>query len=96
DALAPVLTGAARALRSGGHLYVVGHHIASLGHHGPPDPDRLLTPERLRDALPSDLRIEVLAARDRPGDHSQAEQATIADTVVVAWATKPLSPRGQQ
>lgn len=79
-----------------GHLYVVGHHVASLGHHGPPDPDRLLTPERLRDALPTELTVEVLATRYRPGDHGQGHQATTADTVVVAWVTKPLSLGGQQ
>lgn len=100
DALAAVLAGAARALRPGGHLYVVGHHVASLGHHGPPDRERLLTPERLRDALPTELTVEVLATRDRPGDHGQGDQATmagtVADTVVVAWVTKTLCLGGQQ
>ncbi|MCU4185127.1 methyltransferase domain-containing protein [Acidiferrimicrobium sp. IK] len=94
DALVAVLAGAALALRPGGHLYVVGHHVTSLGRQGPPDPDRLLTPERLRDALPTELRIEVLAIRDRRGGHGQGANAATADTVVVAWAIKPEAPGG--
>lgn len=35
DALAAMLAGAAQARRRGGYLYVVGHHVASLGRHGP-------------------------------------------------------------
>ncbi len=33
----------AAALSSGGHLFVVGHHLDSLGLAGPPDPARLYT-----------------------------------------------------
>ncbi|MDA8283461.1 MAG: methyltransferase domain-containing protein [Actinomycetota bacterium] len=94
-ALAAALAGGARALRPGGHLYVVGHHISNLGRHGPPDADRLLTPERLRDALPGELRIEVLDTRDRSAHHQQPAH-TSADTVVVAWAAKPRAPGSQQ
>lgn len=86
DALRGVLTNAARALRSGGHLYVVGHHVASLGRHGPPDPDRLLTPQRLQDALPPGLAVDILGTRHRAADHGP-EQASV-DTIVLAWATK--------
>lgn len=87
EILRAVLTNAALALRPGGHLYVVGHHVASLGRHGPPDPDRLLTPERLQLALPPGLVVEVLDTRRRAADHGE-RQAT-DDTIVLAWATKP-------
>lgn len=101
DALAVVLARAAQALRPGGHLYVVGHHIANLGRHGPPDPDRLLTAERLRAALPADLTVEVLdtrrrAATHRDAAHHDADQQQPSDCVVLAWAVKPATPGGDQ
>lgn len=89
DALATLLARASRALRPGGHLYVVGHHVSSFGRHGPPDPDRLLTNDRLRDALPNHLSVEVLVTRERLADHRAGEEQSSADTVVVAWATMP-------
>lgn len=49
---------AARALVPGGHLFVTGVHARDHGRRGPPDADRLHTPERLRDALQE--RFEVL------------------------------------
>lgn len=95
DALASVLAVGAHALRPGGHLFVVGHHVTGLGHHGPPDPDRLLTAERLRHALPTGLSVEVLDTRDRPADHGHGEHALI-DTVVLCWATKQGTPSGRR
>ena len=92
DALAAMLAGAAGALRPGGHLYVVGHHVANLGRHGPPDPDRLLTADRLRVALPATLRVEVLDTRHRVADHGQPHQPRPSDAVVLAWATRPSAP----
>jgi len=92
EALAAILSQASRALRAGGHLYVTGHHVASLGRHGPPDPDRLLTDERLRGALPPELRIEVLETRERHADHSAGGDER--DTAVVAWATRHPAPDG--
>lgn len=65
EALPAVLTHAVRALRPGGHLYVVGHHLANLGRHGPPDADRLFTTDRLFEALPSGLTVEIIEIRDR-------------------------------
>ncbi|MHB1931273.1 MAG: class I SAM-dependent methyltransferase, partial [Acidimicrobiales bacterium] len=44
---------ASAALRVEGHLFVVGHHLDSLGRAGPPDPDRLYTEERLAGAFPT-------------------------------------------
>lgn len=97
DALATLLCGAATALRPGGHLYVVGHHLANLGHHGPPDPERLLTEERLRVALPAGLEVQLLETRFRLTDHGHREDHGDGDPerdmVVLAWATKPRSHR---
>ncbi len=104
DALAAVLARGARALRPGGHLYVVGHHVATLGRHGPPDPDRLLTADRLRSALPETLSVEVLDTRHRAADHGDPagdpaghpaghpDGQPAGDTVVLAWATRPATP----
>ncbi len=96
EALAAVLAGAARALRPGGHLYVVGHHMDNLGRHGPPDPDRLLTDERLRTALPDNLGVELLETRNRPGDQGPADQGPAGDTVVLAWAVRHRVRPGKQ
>ena len=53
-----------RALRPGGHLYVIGHHLDALGLSGPPDPARLYTEEILRAAF-NDLAIERLERLER-------------------------------
>ena len=100
DRRGPILQHATEALCPGGHLYVVGHHLDNLGRHGPPDPDRLLTDERLRAALPSELDVHVLETRSRRsaggGDDAPAERHEVggdegreSDLVVVAWAGKP-------
>jgi len=41
----------AEALAPGGHLFVIGVHAVDQGFRGPPDPERLYTPERMGDAL---------------------------------------------
>ena len=41
----------AEALAPGGYLFVIGVHVVDQGLRGPPDPERLYTPERMRDAL---------------------------------------------
>ena len=88
EALAQVLASAADALRAGGHLFVVGHDVANLGHHGPPDPERLFTLEGLSKALPATVFAEVLERRTRPEDHTAAPAADVLDVAVLAWATK--------
>jgi SAM-dependent methyltransferase len=72
DVLAQVLASAADALVVGGHLFVVGHDVSALGHHGPPDPDRLFTVERLYRALPPTVTVELLDRRPRRPDHAAA------------------------
>ncbi|MGC8511151.1 MAG: class I SAM-dependent methyltransferase [Acidimicrobiales bacterium] len=75
---------ATRALAPGGHLFVVGHHLDDLGHSGPPDPERLYTVERLRDAVP-DLIVERLERQDRG---NSADGSPLSS--VVLWARSPL------
>lgn len=76
------LQGASAALAPGGHLFVAGHHVASLGLAGPPSAERLYTEESLAGALSGleTLRMEV---RQRVG-HSD----TRAPLDLVAWAVK--------
>jgi SAM-dependent methyltransferase len=54
DDLSTVLAGAAKALRPGGVLVVVGHDVTNLseGVGGPQDPEILHTPDRIAGALP--------------------------------------------
>jgi SAM-dependent methyltransferase len=73
-----------RALAPDGHLVVVGHHLEDLGHSGPPDPERLYTEERLRDAFP-DLIVERL---ERQGRGTSADGSPLSS--VVLWARQPL------
>ncbi|MDA8261431.1 MAG: class I SAM-dependent methyltransferase [Actinomycetota bacterium] len=88
ETLSSVLDGAAHALRPGGNLYVVGHHISNLGRHGPPSPERLFTEDRLRRALPPNLRTDVLETRERKAGHETGRVQLSGDAVVLAWATK--------
>ncbi len=83
--LAALLTTLAGALVPGGHLLVVGHDLANLGRHGPHEPERLLTVDRLRAALPTELRTERVETALRPP--LGPEQAP--DVAVLGWAVKP-------
>ena len=80
---AAFLAAAAAAVAPGGHLFLLGHHLDSLGHVGPPDPDRLYTAGRLRDAFPG-LRIVWLTDRER---RTETGSAPLLD--VLAWAERP-------
>jgi SAM-dependent methyltransferase len=91
EALSQVLASAADALVTGGHLFVVGHDITTLGHHGPPDPDRLLTVERLSQALPPAVLVEVLDRRRRRTTRGMTPDAQAPDVAVYAWATKRVT-----
>lgn len=88
EALAQVLASAADALVAGGHLFVVGHDLADLGRHGPPDPDRLLSIERLSRALPATVSVEILDRRSRHPDHTTTPDGEAPDIAVFAWATR--------
>lgn len=88
DTLSRVLDGAARALRPGGHLYLVGHHISNLGHHGPSSAERLLTEDRLRRALPPNLTADILDTRYRMAGQEARRLHMPGDAIVLAWTTK--------
>ncbi|HWC26873.1 MAG TPA: methyltransferase domain-containing protein [Solirubrobacteraceae bacterium] len=81
---------AARALVPGGHVFVTGVHEVDHGRRGPPDRDRLHTPERLREALQGFfevLRCETVCyERERAG-------AREVVTDVVAIARRPAAGR---
>lgn len=87
---AVLLAAASAAVAPAGHLFLIGHHLDCLGVAGPPDPERLYTEERLRDAFPG-LIIDKLERRERPGGHGgerrtdQPDPAKLVD--MVAWAT---------
>jgi SAM-dependent methyltransferase len=91
EALSKVLASAADALVAGGHLFVVGHEVTSLGHHGPPGPDRPLTVERLSQSLPPTVLVEVLDRRARGPDHAMTPAAEATDLAVLAWGTKRVT-----
>jgi SAM-dependent methyltransferase len=79
---ARVLAAAADAVADAGHLFLVGHHLDSLGRGGPPDPERLYREEDLLDALPG---LEVLEMKRI--DRAHGDIATpVVDLVV--WARK--------
>jgi SAM-dependent methyltransferase len=67
----------------GGHVLVIGRDLADLdaGHAGPSDPDRLYTPERLRDAFPG-VELERCESVQRAAEPSD-ERPPPVDTL--AW-----------
>jgi SAM-dependent methyltransferase len=80
---------AARSLRHGGHLLVIGHHLDNLGRTGPLDPERLFTEERLRALIPRSLELERLERCWR----STGSDVASGDLCVFAWARKPTIDR---
>jgi hypothetical protein len=83
---AVLLRAAAVAVRPGGHLFLVGHHVDSLGHVGPLDASRLYTEETLEGALPG-LHTLLLERRERTLGGDTGEP--VVD--VVLWAAAPES-----
>lgn len=77
---AELLATAAASLGAGGYLFVVGHHLSSLGVVGPPDPRRLYTEDDLR-AVPG---IDVISLQLRHGD----SDVTTPGTDVVLWGCR--------
>ncbi len=77
---------ASAAVAPGGHLFVTGHHLDSLGRTGPPDPQRLFTLELAADFAPG-LVIDSLAREQR---WTEASPEPLTD--VVLWAHRaPLT-----
>ena len=87
---ARLLAAAAQAVAPGGHLFLAGHHLDSLGRAGPPDPSRLYTEERLAGAFPG---LEVLRI-----DRRERQRADIAAPLVdvVAWAARPAAGQASE
>jgi SAM-dependent methyltransferase len=86
---AGLLRAAAGAVSPGGRLFLVGHHLDSLGRAGPPDPGRLYTEASLEGALPG-LTPLLLERRERV--HG-ADTGTPAVDLVL-WAAAPGSQSG--
>ena len=86
DDRAGILAAAAASLRPGGHFFVVGHHVASLGVAGPPDADRLYTEEHLR-SVPG---INVVSLALRQGNSDVTRSAT--DVVLWGRRTEGVRP----
>jgi SAM-dependent methyltransferase len=80
-----ILQKAARALREGGTLLVVGHDLTNLtdGHGGPQDPARLFTPDDVVSALP-ELRV-VRAERVRRPVSVDGQTVYAIDALVRAY-----------
>ncbi|MEO8899297.1 MAG: class I SAM-dependent methyltransferase [Candidatus Dormibacter sp.] len=78
---------AALAVAPGGRLLIVGHDLDNLGRDGPPAPERLFTVERLRDALPAGLTVELLERVER--EPTGPAHGSRADVAVVAILTRP-------
>lgn len=83
---ADLLAAAGRALAAGGHLFIVGHHLSSLGKVGPPDPDRLYREEEITAALAG---LEILRLDRREG----ASDVHAHGTDLVVWARRPPAPK---
>lgn len=82
-----LFTRASEALRPGGHLFVVGHHLESLGRLGPGDPDRLYNEGWLLHAFPL-LTVDRLERVDRP---ARSDELLVVDVVVWAVRTEDRS-----
>jgi SAM-dependent methyltransferase len=87
---AVLLRAAVGAVRPGGHLFLVGQHVDSLGRVGPLDAARLYTEEALAGALPG-LRTLLLERRDRTLGGDTGEP--VVDVVLWAAAPEALPPR---
>jgi 2-polyprenyl-3-methyl-5-hydroxy-6-metoxy-1,4-benzoquinol methylase len=77
---------AAAALVPGGHIFIIGHHLDSLGRAGPPFAERLYTEALLADLLPT-LTVERIQRAERV---TVAGEPPIVDAI--AWATAPKLP----
>ncbi|MHB1525488.1 MAG: class I SAM-dependent methyltransferase [Candidatus Dormibacteria bacterium] len=82
--LARALELATDSLAPGGHLFLVGHHLDNLGHHGPPLADHLYTAERISAVLPARLEVERLERQERLGGSDLDQRHDIS---LLVWAT---------
>lgn len=78
---------ASAAVAPGGHLFVTGHHLDSLGRTGPPDPQRLFTLEMVAEFAPG-LEIDSLTQEPR---WTEASLEPLTDVVLWAHRTPLLT-----
>ncbi len=77
---AELMAAAVGALGAEGHLFIVGHHVSSLGLAGPPDPERLYTDDDLRAVK----GVEVVRLQHRRG----VSDVDDVGTDVILWARR--------
>ena len=82
-ARAQLFVGAAAAVAPGGHLFVVGHHVGSLGIAGPPDAARLYVEADVEGAFPG-LHIDEMRRRT-----DAASDTGDVGVDLVVWAHRP-------
>lgn len=82
--LKSIFAAASDAVSPGGHMFIVGHHIASLGKGGPPQPERLYTDDTFSNLLPS---MELIV-NERQERSTNDLDVPLVDAV--AWAVKPV------
>lgn len=80
-----LLSAASAAVAPGGHLFLIGHHIASLGKGGPPQPERLYTEESLNDSFPG-LKLLRLDRQERA-----AGDIGVPMVDIVVWAERSIT-----
>ena len=87
DERATMFDYAGAALAPGGHLFTVGVDLDEQGRRGPPDPDRLYTPARVRDALAGFevVRCESVSYEGETRDGRRA----VRDVIAVARRRAP-------
>ena len=77
---AELMAAAVGVLGAEGHLFIVGHHVSSLGLAGPPDPERLYTDDDLRAVK----GVEVVRLQHRRG----VSDVDDVGTDVILWARR--------
>lgn len=80
---AQMFAGAAAAVAPGGQLFVVGHHLDSLGIAGPPDPARLYVEADAEGAFPGLQLDQVRRRADAASDTGDV------GVDLVIWAHRP-------
>ncbi|MCL5047962.1 MAG: methyltransferase domain-containing protein [Firmicutes bacterium] len=81
---------AQEAVKDGGYLFVIGHHVDDLGKVGPPDADLLFDEEKLQKVV-TDLEVIKLQRWERPpdeGDAHASDDETRPVSDIVLWARK--------
>jgi SAM-dependent methyltransferase len=73
---------AAAAVATGGHLYIIGHHVDALGRSGPPSRERLFEESLFRDRFDG-FTIVTLERRRTTSDDGETP-----DVSLLLWAVK--------